>query len=285
MKAYVYDKRNPGNPLAMREVERPEPKDREVLVEIRAVSVNAADYRSMKMGLIPKSGIFGADISGRIAKVGSAVTSFHAGDEVVCDSSGCGFGGFAEYVALPESALTRKPGELTHETCAAVPMAAVTARQGLVKAGSPGSGAKVLINGASGGVGSFAVQLASRAGAEVTGVCGTANADRVKLLGAARIIDYRTASLADLGARYDAILAIHGNYSLRLYRSLLAEGGTYVMIGGEISHIFRSILLGPLFSLGKANMRALAARPSPADLEYVLGLISRGDIKPDIENV
>lgn len=179
MLAIMYDKNHP-NKLVMKQVEKQTPKSEEVLVKVYAVSVNAADYRSMKMGIIPKRKIFGADIAGRVEAVGSSVRSLKVGDDVFGDISGCGFGGFAEYVAVPEQVLVRKPESVTYEVAAALPMAAVTALQALRNKGKIKKDDKVLICGAGGGVGSFAVQLAKCFGAEVTVVCSEKNAILMK---------------------------------------------------------------------------------------------------------
>ncbi len=291
MKAFVYNNKSPGGKLHRRDLDTPLPRAGEVLVEVRAVSVNAADYRSMKMGIIPQGGVFGADIAGRVAAVGPGVSSFQVGENVVCDNSGHNFGGFAEYAAVKESVLARMPAGLSHETCAAVPLASVTALQGLRKYGGDLRGKAVLINGAAGGVGSFAVQLAKFFGADVTGACGSANVERVKALGADRVIDYtetpltELASRKDIPSRYDLILGVHGNYGLGTYRKLLAPAGKYVMVGGALPQVFRSLLLGPLYSFGNKKLLSLAARPAADDLKFVLSLIADGAVSPLIERV
>ncbi len=285
MKAYLYDKKAKPSPLVLSEVAAPKPAEGQVLVEIRAASVNAAEWRSMRLGIVPKSRIYGADVSGVVASVGPGVETLKVGDGVVGDLSGCGSGAFAEYVAVPESVLTRKPASLSHETCAAFPMAAVTALQALRDAGGLGPGQRVLVNGASGGVGSFAVQLVKHWGAEATAVCGPGNAERVKALGADSVIDYRSEGLDSRGDAYDLILAVHGSYPLALYKRLLAPGGRCVIVGGSLSQVFRGIFFGPLLSLGSRKLKVLVARPSPADLSFVLGLAAEGKIAADIEKV
>ncbi len=291
MKAFVYNNKPPKGNLHLRDLDTPLPRAGEVLVEVRAVSVNAADYRSMKLGIIPQGGVFGADIAGRVAAVGPGGSSFQVGDNVVCDNSGDNFGGFAEYATVKEGVLARMPAGLSPETCAAVPLSAVTALQGLRKYGGDLRGKAVLINGAAGGVGSFAVQLAKFFGADVTGVCGSANVERVKALGADRAIDYTEAPLASLAsrkdypARYDLILGVHGNYGLGTYRNLLAPRGRYVMVGGELPQVLRSLLLGPLYSFGNKKFLSLAARPSADDLKFVLSLAADGAVSPLIERV
>jgi NADPH:quinone reductase-like Zn-dependent oxidoreductase len=173
MKAVVYNRKGLPDKLIYCDVEKPVPNDNEILVKIRAVSANAADYRSMKMGLIPKKKIFGADIAGNVEIAGKNIEKFKPGDEVIGDLAGYGFGGFAEYALAPEKALTLKPAKISFEEAAALPMAAVTALQGLRDKGNIKKGKKVLIVGSSGGVGTFAVQLAKYFGAEVTGVFST----------------------------------------------------------------------------------------------------------------
>jgi NADPH:quinone reductase-like Zn-dependent oxidoreductase len=285
MKAYFYDKRLKPDRLALREAEKPVPRDNEVVVKIRAVSINAADYRSMELGIVPKKKIYGADISGEIETVGRGARPFAEGDEVVADLSGSGFGGFAEYVAAPVSALARKPSGLSHEECAAVPMAAVTALQALRNLGKIQSGQKVLIVGAGGGVGSFAVQLAKHFGAEVTGVCGTGNAERVLGLGADHVIDYEKRALGAGEARYDLVLAVNGNNPLSLYWKLLQAGGRVIVIGGALPQVLKSLLLGPWLSMGARKMRTLTARANEEDLAFALQLLAEGKMQANIERV
>jgi NADPH:quinone reductase-like Zn-dependent oxidoreductase len=199
MKAVIFNKRNSPDFLSLCDVERPVPTDDEVLVKIHAVSVNAADYRSMKLGIIPKRKIFGADIAGRIEAVGKNVNNFKIGDNVVGDISACGFGGFAEYAAVPENTLALKPVGMPFETAAAIPMAAVTALQALRNKGNIQRGQKVLVCGAGGGVGTFAVQLAKYFGAEVTAVCGEKNITVVQNLGADFVITIMKMTLPKAG--------------------------------------------------------------------------------------
>jgi NADPH:quinone reductase-like Zn-dependent oxidoreductase len=285
MKAIVYDKKAKHCAFSLREAAKPVPRAHETVVRVAAVSLNAADYRSMQMGMIPKSGIFGADVAGRIESAGSSVTRFKVGDEVVADTSGCGFGGLAEFVAVPEKLLALKPASVSFVHAAAVPMASITALQGLRDRGGIARGGKVLINGASGGVGTYAVQLAKFLGAEVTAVCGSRNVALVRSLGADRVIDYSKEDFARGEKRYDLILAVQGNRPLRAYRALLGPKGVCVFVGGALSQIFRSMLLGPFLSLGGRKLRVLAAKPNAVDLAYVLGLVEAGTIKPVIERI
>jgi len=282
MKAYVFDRKLKKIRLA--EVPVQEPEDTEVLIQIRAVSVNAADCRSMKMGMVPKRGIYGSDISGEIVKTGSGVRNFKVHDEVVADLSGCGMGGFAEFVSVPENVPVRKPEGLTHQAAAAMPMASVTALQALRK-GNICKGQKVLIYGASGGVGSFAVQLAAHFGAEVTGVCSGKNAETVKSLGAGTVIDYEKQDVFSMNEKYDLILAVHGNNTLRAYAKILGAKGRLVVVGGELSQIFRAMLFGPLYSFGDKKLTVLAAKPVAEDLTSILELAAAGKITAHIERV
>lgn len=256
MKAIVYTEYGPPDVLQLREVENPTPKDDEVLVKVHAASVNYADWafvrgklflvRLMGAGLLkPRNAILGADIAGRVEAVGRNVKQFQPGDEVFGDISACGFGGFAKYVSVPEHALALKPANLSFEESAAVPMAGVVALQGLRDQGQIQPGQKVLIVGASGGNGTFAVQIAQSFGAEVTGVCSTRNLDLVRSIGADQVIDYTREDFTQSGQRYDLILATGGYRSIFDYRRALSPEGTYVMVGGAMAQIYEAMLLGP----------------------------------------
>jgi len=283
MKAVVYDKKNSGSALTLREIEKPIPADDEVLVKIHAVSVNAADYRSMKMGIIPKRKIFGSDIAGRVEAVGKNVTQFTVGDEVFGDISAVGFGGFAEYAAVPETVLALKPLGVAFDTAAAIPMSAVTALQALRDKGHIQPGQKVLICGAGGGVGTFSVQLAKYFGAEITAVCGADNVKIVESLGADYVINYKENDFTQSGRLYDLILAINGNYPLFTYKRLLSANGICVMVGGSLSQVFKFLLFGAFLSTGSKKMYTLAAKPNKRDLEFVMELVADGQVKPVID--
>lgn len=283
MKAVVYDKKGQPDRLVYCDVDTPVPGDDEVLVRVHAVSLNAADYRSMKMGLIPKRKIFGADIAGRVESVGKNIREFSPGDEVMGDLAGYGFGGLAEFVAAPEGLLIRKPSGISFGEAAAVPMAGVTALQGLRDKGGVQKGQKVLIVGSAGGVGTFAVQLAKYFGCSVTGVCSTGNVQQTLSLGADAVIDYTKESFTNSEHRYNVILAVSGNYPLSAYRKVLADHGTYVMIGGGLSQIFKSLVFGRFLSLGSRKMKFLAAKASKADLDFLVKLVEQGKIKPVID--
>ncbi len=282
MKAIVYKKNLPDK-LVYCDVEKPIPNDNEVLVKIIAVSVNAADYRSIKMGLIPKKKIFGADIAGRVEAVGENISQFRFGDEVIGDLAGYGFGGFAEYALAPEKFLVLKPANVSFEDAAALPMAAVTALQALRDKCRIQRGHNVLIIGSGGGVGGFAVQLAKYFEARVTAVCSTENVEQARSLGADYVIDYTKEDLTKTDKLYDIIIAINGNYPLLACKRILNQNGVYVMVGGALSQIFKSILFGWMMSLGSKKIRFLAAKPNQTDLEYIVTLVNNCKIKPIID--
>jgi NADPH:quinone reductase-like Zn-dependent oxidoreductase len=264
-------------------VARPVPHNRQVLVRIVAVSINAADYRSLQMGIIPKRKIFGADIAGVVEATGANVHKFKIGDEVFGDISGCGFGGFAEYVSVPENALALKPAQVSFQDAAALPMAAVTALQALRDKGNIQAGHKVLIYGAGGGVGSFAVQLAKCFGAEVTAVCSTANVELVRSLGADHAVDYTKEDILESRQHFDLILAVNGNHPLSVYQRALTSNGVYVVVGGALSQVIKTMLLGGFMSIGNRKMRFLAAKPCARDLEFIVKLVEAGKVKPLID--
>jgi NADPH:quinone reductase-like Zn-dependent oxidoreductase len=294
MKAIVYVKYGSPDVLHLKEVDNPTPRDSEVLIKIRAASVNAADLHFLRADpflirlysgfLKPKNKILGADIAGRVEALGSNVKRFKLGDEVFGDISACGRGGFAEYVCARENALALKPANLSFEEAAAVPMAAVTALQGLRNKGKIQSGQKVLINGASGGVGTFAVQIAKSFGAEVTAVCSTKNIEMARSIGADHVVDYTQEDFTKNGEYYDLILAVNGNRSISEYKRSLSSKGTYVMSGGSMKQVFQAILLGPWISMiGSKKMGNLFAKPNNADLVFIKELLEAGKVKPIID--
>lgn len=283
MKAIVYNKKGNPNKLTLQEIDKPVPTDKEVLIRVNAVSLNAADYRSMKMGLIPEKKIFGADVAGTIEAAGKNITLFKPGDEVMGDLAGYGFGGLAEYVTAPEKALISKPQNISFEAAATLPLAGMTALQALRNKGDVQRGEKVLILGSAGSVGPFAVQLARHFGAEVTGVCSTRNIDQTLSAGADHVIDYTKENPLGGTRRYDLILGINGNYPLFSIRQSLSPYGRYVMVGGALTQIFKSLLFGRLLSFGSKKMKSLAAKPNRQDLEFLASLLSDGTIKPVID--
>jgi NADPH:quinone reductase-like Zn-dependent oxidoreductase len=283
MKAVVFNKKGSPTKLIYCEVDKPVPNDSEVLIKVYAVAPNAADYRSMKMGIIPKRKIFGADIAGCIESVGKNITQFKPGDEVMGDLASFGFGGFAEYVTAPEKALIIKPAKISFEEGATLPMAALTALQALRDKGNIQKEQKVLIVGSAGGVGTFAVQLAKYFGTIVTGVCSSRNVEQTSSLGADYVIDYTKEDFAKSNIHYDLILAINGNYPISAYKKTLTPNGIYVMVGGSLSQIFKSLLFGWLMSFGSKKMRSLSAKTNKNDLEFLARLLEDGKIKPVID--
>jgi NADPH:quinone reductase-like Zn-dependent oxidoreductase len=273
---------------------RPVPKAGEVLVQIHAASLNQADLYllhgeplplRLSAGLRrPKRPTLGADIAGRVVAVGSGVTSFQPGDAVYGDLAAYGFGGFAEYVCVRAEALAPKPASLSFAQAAAVPMAAVTALQGLRDAGQMAAGERVLIHGASGGVGSFAVQLAKAMGAQVTAVCSARHVEQARTLGAEHVIDYTREDFTRDGRRYDLILVVNGRRSLKEYRRALSARGRLVVAGGDVGTIMQATLLGPVLSLAHSiTVRSLITRPSRDDLLFVGRLLDSGAVVPVID--
>jgi NADPH:quinone reductase-like Zn-dependent oxidoreductase len=288
MKAFIYEKYGPPETLRMAEVDKPAPDTDEVLVRVVAASVNAADWHVLRgkplfsratLGLLrPKHQILGVDIAGEVEAVGAGVTRFKPGDQVYANLLDHGYGGFAEYVSVPVDVMALKPANLSFEEAAAVPMAAVTALQGLGHHGPLQPTQKVLINGASGGVGSFAVQLAKASGAEVTAVTSTRNLELVASLGADHVLDYTTTDVVGDGRRYDRILDTVGNQSVPDLRRALAAGGKAAVTG------FTSVrrLLGVSLRGGK-DIAIVQAHVTAKDLELLSELIEAGKVRPQID--
>lgn len=294
MQAIVYHTYGSPDVLKLEEVEKPVPQDNEVLVKVMAASAAAGDWHLLRAdpflvrltaGLLkPKHKILGSDIAGRVEAVGRNVKRFQPGDEVLGDLSACGFGAFAEYVAAPEHAFALKPAGVTFEAAAAVPLSAVTALQGLRDKGQIRAGQKVLINGASGGVGTFAVQIAKAFGADVTAVCSTRHLDLVRSLGADHVIDYTQENFTHNGQQYDLILAANGYHPIADYKRALSAKGIYVMSGGSGSQMFEAMVQGAWISMtGSKKMGALLARPNQEDLVLVTELLDAGKVVPVID--
>lgn len=294
MNAIVYDAYGPPEVLSLREVDTPLPGKDEVLVEVFATSLNRGDtymrggeYFLLRLysGLrTPKFRIPGSDIAGRVVAAGSNVTDFRVGDEVFGDISGAGFGAFAAFARAPGKVLARKPAGLSFEEAAAVPMAATTALHGLRAKGAVQPGQSVLIHGASGGVGTFAVQIARAMGAEVTAVCSSRHVDMVRALGASHVIDYTREDFLSSGQRWDRILVVNGNRSLADYRRCLRPGGVCIISGGSIPSILKAQAFGPLLSLaGNGSIGALQSTPSGEDLRFLSQLIEDGAFRPVVE--
>lgn len=294
MKAIVYMEYGSPDVLQLKEVQQPIPKDNEVLIRVHAAAINSYDLHFLRadpfvVRLVggmrrPKRQILGEDVAGRVEAVGRNAKRLQVGDAVFGDICECGSGGFAEYVCAREDALALKPDSISFEEAAALPMAAVTALNGLQRVGQIKAGQDVLIHGASGGVGTFAVQMARVFGAKVTAVCSTRNVKQARALGADRVIDYTQDDFAIDPQRYDLILAANGDRSLLEYRRALKPGGIYVMAGGTSKQIFQAMLLGPLVSLaGSKKLHALASRPNLEDLNVVKEFVESGKIKPVID--
>ncbi len=294
MKAIVCPKYGSPDILELKEVGKPVPKDNEVLIKVYATSLNAADWHIMRgdpslarlfLGLLkPKYQILGADVAGRVESVGKSVTQFKPGDEVFGDLSACGLGGFAEFVCADENALVLKPVNTTFEEAAAVPLAAISALQGLRDSGQIQPRQKVLINGASGGVGTFSVQIAKAFGADVTGVCSTGKMDMVESIGADHVIDYSKIDFTRNGQHYDLILAANGDRSILDYRRALTPTGRYVMIGGSGTQMAQAIFLGPFLSMTSGKkMGSLIAKANQKDLIFLKRLLETDKVKPVID--
>jgi NADPH:quinone reductase-like Zn-dependent oxidoreductase len=285
-----------GSPdvLELRDIDRPTPKENQVLVRVHAASVNPLDWhilrgtpiliRLMGFGLFkPKSQILGADIAGRVEAVGTNVTKFKIGDEVF----GAGIGGYAEYACMRDDKIVSKPANLTFDQAAAVPVAGLTALQGLRDHGKIRSGQDVLINGASGGVGTFAVQIAKAYGARVTGVCSTKNLEMVQSIGADEVIDYTKEEFWKSGKKYDLIVDTAAFQSIRESLRALTPTGTYVLAGGgsmSTPGILLSLILNPLISLiEKRRLVTFIASVKQADLVVLRELLEAGKIVPVID--
>jgi NADPH:quinone reductase-like Zn-dependent oxidoreductase len=294
MKAVVYTRYGSPDVLQLKEVEKPTPKDNEVLVRVYAVSLNDWDWcllqgtpfvNRLSCGLLrPKKRILGSDIAGRIEAVGKNAKQFKPGDEVFGDLSG-NWGGFAEYVCAREKALALKPASMTFEQAAAIPQAGMLAVQGLRDKGQIQQGQRVLINGAGGGVGTFAVQIARLFGANVTGVDSTGKLGMLRSMGFDHVIDYTKEDFTKNGQCYDLILDVKTNRSVFDYARALSPNGTYVTVGGYGYRILEAVLLGPWIKIiSKKKMRLVLLKPN-RDLDYMSELFEAGKVKPVIDGL
>jgi NADPH:quinone reductase-like Zn-dependent oxidoreductase len=298
MKAMVNTKYGPPDILELTEVDKSVPKDDEVLLKVHAASVNPADWHLLRgkpyiarlqLGLRrPKARVLGCDVAGRIEAVGKNVTTLQPGDEVFGSPFMHGFGAFAEWACVSEDLLAPKPANLSFEQAAAVPLAASTALQGLRDHGRIEPGHKVLIIGASGGVGTFAVQIAKSFDAEVTGVCSTRNVDMVRSLGADHVIDYTREDFTRSGQKYDLIFQLAGTRSPLDCRRALTSRGTLVQISGDsddhwigpVGRIIKALLLSPFVS---ERMISFTVKPNKEDLQFLKQLIEAGKLTPVID--
>jgi NADPH:quinone reductase-like Zn-dependent oxidoreductase len=291
MKAIVYTKYGTPDVLELKEIDKPIPNDNEVLIKVYAVSINDWDLGLLQGDLInrlingllkPKIKILGSDIAGRIETVGKNVKKFKLGDEVYGDLSGS-WGGFAEYVCAHENELALKPVTMSFEEAAAIPQAAMLAIQGLRDKGQIHSGQKLLINGAGGGVGTFAVQIAKLSEVEVTGVDSSVKLDMLRSMGFDHVIDYTQEDFTKNGKCYDLILDVKTNRSIFNYARALNPNGIYVTVGGSMVRLLQALLLGPWISMiSKKNIRIVGLKQNK-DLAYMNELFEAGKVKPVID--
>lgn len=292
MKAIVYHNYGPPDVLRYAEIEKPAIKEKQLLIKVHAASLNTLDRATFGAPLAvrlfagnglrkPKDQRIGVDLAGRVEAIGSAVTQFQPGDEVF----GGGQGAFAEYACAREDTVALKPPAVTFASAAAVPVAALTALQGLRDHGGIQAGQKVLIYGAGGGVGTFAVQIAKAFGAEVTAVCGAHNAALVRSLGADRVIDYTQEDFSQQRQQYDLIAAINGRQSLLTYRRALTPQGICVIIGGALTQVVQSLLFGRLLSmLDRRNIGFMGiAKLNQPDLVFMKELLAAGKVTPVLD--
>ena len=295
MKAVICPRYGPPEVLRVRDVPDPVPGDDEILIRVRASSINSRDWRILRANpfiirialggyLRPKQPILGADVAGQVEAVGSDVSQFRPGDEVFGFLSGKEQGAYAEYVCARESEITLKPADVSFEQAAATPLAAITALQGLRDRGKIQPGQKVLIQGASGGVGTFAVQIAKYFGAEVTAVCSARNVEMVRSLGADRVLDYRKEDFAQGPARYDLILAVNGYRRLADYLRALGPAGRLVVAGGSMRQLIEAGFRLRNAKGGGQEVSILSAGQKPADLALITDLLAAGKIHPVIDD-
>jgi NADPH:quinone reductase-like Zn-dependent oxidoreductase len=291
MQAIVYRRYGSADVLRLEEMPRPTPAAREVLVQVHSASVNAADRVLLRgepfivrlgIGLTkPRRPVLGFDVAGRVESVGDGVSRFRPGDEVFGASK---FGAFAEYACVAEDTLVAKPANVSFERAAATPTAAYTALQGLRDKGRLRAGQSVLIDGASGGVGTFAIQIAKAFGAEVTAVCSTRNVDIARSIGADHVIDYRREDIAAAGRHYDVILAANAYRPIRDYMKALKANGIYVMTGGGGRQLLQVLTVGRLLSMTSGKkLGNLMAMPKGPDIRAVKDLLEAGKIAPVID--
>ena len=294
MKAILLKEYGSPDVLEIVEVAKPVPNDNEVLVRIHSVSINDWDWGLVRgkpfvirlfFGLTkPTINIPGVDVAGKIEAVGSKVNSFKIDDEIYCDLSDCGFGGFAEYVCVPEKMLSKKPSNISFNAAAALPHAGILALQGLVEKGKVKSGQNILINGAGGGVGTLAIQiLKSYDGLTVTGVDSNKKLDLMKSLGFDSVMDYKKTDFTDTGEKYDLILDTKSNRSIFKYARSLKKNGTYITVGGSMYRLVEIVLLGSLVSLftGK-KLSVLSLQPNKG-LDQLSKLVEKGQIRPVVD--
>lgn len=291
MKAFVYKRYGTGDNLELQDVARPVPGVGEVLIKVHSIALNASDWELLRgkplyarlWGYIrPKIGVLGSDISGRVESVGEGVTRFYPGDEVFADVFGS-WGGFAEFVCAREDRLLRKPSSMTFADAAALPQAGVVALQGLRDKGLVRPGKNVLIIGAGGGAGSFAIQLAKLFGATVTGVDSTNKQALMRSLGANNVIDYTVDDFVQSGRQFDLILDFVASHSIFACQRALNPDGVYVLVGGPVHRILQTLIVGPMLErLSGKSFGMLAHRQKVEDVTYLTGLCKAGTLVPAI---
>ncbi|MEJ7692362.1 NAD(P)-dependent alcohol dehydrogenase [Daejeonella sp.] len=291
MKAIVYTKYGTPDVLELKEISKPVPKDNEILIKVHAASLNDWDMGLLEGDFVnrmlngirkPKIQILGSDIAGTVEAVGKGITKFKAGDNVYGDLSGR-WGGFAEYVCAPENMLAIKPESMSFEQASAIPQAAMLAVQGLLDKGNLQSGQKLLINGAGGGVGTFAIQIAKLYGVEVTGVDRAEKLDMLRSMGFDHVIDYQKEDFTQSSKKYDLILDVKTNRPLSHYTRVLNPNGRYVTVGGSISRLLSALIFGRAASIFSKKQILIVALKANKDLAYMKELFEAGKIKPVID--
>lgn len=294
MKAYVYERYGGPDVLELRDIPVPELRPDSVLVRVHAVSLNRSDWETLtgrpayvRIGALrtPSDPVLGSDVAGRVEAVGSDVTEFEPGDEVFGDTLFSGHGGFAEYVRVPEAGpLVTKPAGISFAEASTIPQAGILGLQGMRQGGAVASGDRVLVNGAGGGGGTYAVQIAKSMGTEVTGVDHTTKLDTMRSIGADRVIDYTSDDYTSEGAGYDRILDFVGNRSIFAQRRALRPGGRYLVAGGPVPRILQAAVVGGLMSwIGSRHLGVLLAKPNKRDLTHLGELVETGTITPVVD--
>lgn len=293
MKAVLLKEYGMPNVLEIGQVAKPIPNDKEVLVRIHAASINDWDWGLVRgkpfvirlfFGLKkPKIRIPGVDVSGIIEAVGGNVSSFKIGDEIYCDLSECGLGGFAEYVCVPEKMLSQKPSNISHIDASALPHAGILALQGLVEKGKVKTGQRVLINGAGGGVGTLGIQILKPYGVEVTGVDSGEKLDMMKSLGFNSVMDYKETDFTATGEKYDLILDTKSTRSVFKVARSLKKNGTYVTVGGSMVRLLEIVLIGWLFALFTGKKLSVLALKANKGLDQISKLVEMGQLRPVVD--
>lgn len=295
MKAIVLKKYGLPNILEIGEVAKPYPNNKEVLIRIHSASINDWDWGLVRgkpfvirlfFGLKkPKINIPGVDVSGKIEAVGGNVSSFKVGDEIYCDLSECGFGGFAEYVCVPEKILSKKPTNMSYNDASALPHAGLLALQGLIEKGKVKSGQSILINGAGGGVGTLGIQILKSYELKVSGVDSDEKLDFMKSLGFDSVMDYKKVHFTDTGEKYDLILDTKSNRPVFKYARALKKNGRYITVGGSIYSLFGISLLGSLISLFTSKKLSVLIHKPNKGLDQISKLVEKGQLKPVIDGL